>query len=465
MLKQLGDIRYWILLFFIIRLFGITNPPLESGHHWRQTTVNMVARNFTESDQFDIFHPAIDIAGEKSGITGMEFPIFNYCISVSHQVFGFQHWFGRLINLVISSIGIWFFFRLIKDLSNKDIAFYAALILLVSIWFSYSRKIMPDTLSMSLMLTGVYYGLQYFLKNRVIYLLWFGLLIGLGLLIKLPSGFILPVFAIAIFSSKYTLQQKVIFSISAIAAATPALIWYFYWVPYLVDTYQFWHFFMGESFAVGFKEITTHINDTAQKFYEMALKLIGFAAYLYGIYVIFKTRNKLAIAILALGSFCFLIIMLKAGNTFYRHDYYVIPFVPIMAWIAAIGIHSLPNIKWKVGVISLIMIEGILNQVGDFTVPDKHQFLLSLDSELDKHSNPDDLFLINSNYLPTPMYFAHRKGWININEKIANPDYIEELKSKGLKYILILKKTMGTEANLPYSKQIETEDYCLYKII
>ena len=31
------DIRFWIVLFFLIRMYGITMPPLEMGHNWRQT--------------------------------------------------------------------------------------------------------------------------------------------------------------------------------------------------------------------------------------------------------------------------------------------------------------------------------------------------------------------------------------------------------------------------------------------
>ena len=66
----LKDIRFWIVLLFTVRLFGITNPPLEVGHNWRQTTVTMVARNFLEVDN-DVLYPRVDIAGEKTGITGM----------------------------------------------------------------------------------------------------------------------------------------------------------------------------------------------------------------------------------------------------------------------------------------------------------------------------------------------------------------------------------------------------------
>jgi hypothetical protein len=75
-LIRLADIRFWILLFAIIRLVNITLPPVEVGHNWRQSTVLMVARNFFEGP-FDLMHPKVDMAGDLSGITGMEFPLLN----------------------------------------------------------------------------------------------------------------------------------------------------------------------------------------------------------------------------------------------------------------------------------------------------------------------------------------------------------------------------------------------------
>ena len=123
--NSLSDIRFWILLFFILRLYGITNPPLEVAHNWRQTTVTMAARNFYETDN-NILLPRIDIAGEKSGITGMEFPFLNYLIYLVSLVFGYAHWYGRLINLVISSIGIFYFYKLIVKYFGVKVAFNAA---------------------------------------------------------------------------------------------------------------------------------------------------------------------------------------------------------------------------------------------------------------------------------------------------------------------------------------------------
>jgi Gpi18-like mannosyltransferase len=107
---------------------------------------NMIARNFLENG-VNILHPTIDMAGEKSGIIGSEFPFYNYLIYLGSVLFDYSHWIGRLINLFVSSFGLYFFYKLIKNLFDKQTAFNATIVLTVSIWFAFSRKIMPDTFS------------------------------------------------------------------------------------------------------------------------------------------------------------------------------------------------------------------------------------------------------------------------------------------------------------------------------
>ncbi|MBA4058027.1 MAG: hypothetical protein C0490_25140, partial [Marivirga sp.] len=107
-LDLLGDIRFWILFFFILRMYGITNPPLEVGQNWRQTDVLMIARNFYENNA-NIFYPTVDLGGgEMTGIVGTELPLLNYLIYLVSLVFGYDHWYGRIIVLIFSSVGIYF---------------------------------------------------------------------------------------------------------------------------------------------------------------------------------------------------------------------------------------------------------------------------------------------------------------------------------------------------------------------
>jgi len=52
-----------IILFFAIRLIGITNPTIETGHNWRQTITNMVTRNMVQESP-SLLYPKIDMAVE-----------------------------------------------------------------------------------------------------------------------------------------------------------------------------------------------------------------------------------------------------------------------------------------------------------------------------------------------------------------------------------------------------------------
>jgi 4-amino-4-deoxy-L-arabinose transferase-like glycosyltransferase len=468
-LKRLvKDIRFWIIFFFILRLYGITLPPLEVGHNWRQTTVTMVARNFLEVDN-NIFYPRIDIAGEKAGITGMEFPILNYLIYLTAEIFGYEHWYGRIINLIFSSFGLWFFYKLILKYFHQKIAWYATIILCTSIWFQFSRKIMPDTFSLSLVISGIYFGANYLenndLKNKYGHLFLYFLLILAGVLSKLPSGYILIIFILFIFNKNISMHKKLLFSAVSAIAIIPVVWWYYYWVPFLVEKYGFWHFFMGKSFWEGCIEIAQNLNETLNKFYDVALKFIGFTLFLIGLTISIIKKDFKIYALFTLTFLSFAVIVFKAGITFPMHNYYIIPFVPVMALVAAYGLQNLAKFKWHIIILVAIVIEGIANQHHDFTVKSKDLALLNLEKDLNTFCNPNDLIIINSSEYPTPMYFAHKKGWVNNNSNIANPNFIKDLQFKGLRYIVILKQSFGSPIQLPnYSLLLDNQWYTIYKI-
>ena len=463
--KLFADIRFWILLFFVIRIYGITNPPLEFAHNWRQTTVTMVARNFYETDS-NIFYPRVDFAGEKSGITGMEFPLLNYMIYLVSLIFGYSHWYGRLINLLVSSIGTFFFYKIVRKYFQHETAFYSTLVLLSSIWFAYSRKIMPDTFSMSMVLIGFYYGTNYFDAGgkRFANLLLYFVFVLLGILSKMPSGFILVLFLLFLTNSKFDIKSKVLFSATTFLFLIPTVWWYFYWIPYLVEKYGFWHFFMGKDIASGIIEISQNMQETLAHFYDYALKYSGFLVFVLGIVMSILNKNKLLLFILFLSSLTFSIIMFKAGFTFSHHAYYVIPFVPVMALSCGYGISKVADNKIKLILILTIVIEGILNQQHDFFIKQKNNAILSMEADLDKFSGQNDLILINSGNYPTPMYFAHHKGWIASNQQINNEQFIYSIKTKGCKFIVILKQSFGSDTDLKYSKIFDNEFYSIYKL-
>jgi 4-amino-4-deoxy-L-arabinose transferase-like glycosyltransferase len=463
LLPYLSDIRFWIIMLFILRLYGITNPPLEVAHNWRQATVVMVARNFYELDA-NIFYPKLDFAGNKSGIAGMEFPILNYLIYLMSLLFGYADWYGRLINLSISSLGVWYFFKLIKNYFSKELAFNASIILLFSIWIIYARKIMPDTFATSLAIISIYYGTKFFEKKGVTNLMIYIILAILAFLSKLPIGFIFIVFLLFIGSKTYSLSTKVIFGVVSLLIFPFPYWWYFNWVPYLNETYGFDHFFMGKSLFLGAVEIWGDLDRFAFRFYDTALKYVGFLMFIIGLGISIVKKNKKLLFLFSLSFTAFMVVVFKSGLTFLMHSYYMVPFVPIMAVFAAYGLSQLKNKRLTILILFAIVTEGILNNQDDFRVPHDNLAIVNLEKNLNRYIEFNDLILINSEPNPTPMYFAHRKGWLASNKQINNPDFISNLKQKGLRYIVILKKSFGENSDLNNELVFENEDYKLYKV-
>lgn len=458
------DIRFWILLFAIIRLYGITNPPLEVSHNWRQTTVTMVARNFIETDSNFLF-PRIDIAGDKTGITGMEAPIFNYLIYLVSLIFGYDHWYGRIINLIVSSFGIYYFYKLVIKYLPKNIAFNASFILLVSFWFAYSRKIMPDTFASSLVIISFYFGSNYLDRKANFKNIFFYFLFGvLGVLSKLPVGYAWIIFSIWFLNTEIKIKQKLIFFLVSMSIISIVCYWYFIWVPFLVEEYGFLHFFMGTTIQQGTQETIEFLPRILNHFYETAIRYVAFIFLLTGLIFMIIRREKLLLAIFLLSLFAFTIIILKSGKTFAFHAYYVLPFIPIMALVAAYGLNQIKNKKIIVVVLFLISAEGMLNQWNDFYIKPKDRAIFNLEKDFDSISQPNDLIVINSGEYPTPMYFAHRKGWVTYNTNLNDSIYINDIKSKGCKFAVILKKSFGHNIELQQNIILENDFYKIYEL-
>ncbi|MBR5093223.1 MAG: glycosyltransferase family 39 protein [Bacteroidales bacterium] len=464
--KLLGDIRFWIVALALLRLVGITNPPLEVSHSWRQTTVAMVARNFYEVDA-NILYPRIDVGGDLSGITGMEFPLLNWLIALMAFLFGYADWYGRLINLVVSSVGCWYFYRILKRFFGERHAFCATIILCVSLWFAFARKMMPDTFSMSLVMMGMYYGVDYLFheRRRIGNLLGYILLTMAGVLSKLPSGYILIVFLLPIFDRTLPLRRKAWFVVSTVALLLPVVWWYFLWVPHLVETYGIHHFFMGEGLGQGLSDLWNEWGLVLKRFYATAILYTGFAVFVVGLFFAFLNKQKMLLRVVALSAFAFLLVMLSAGWTFIHHDYYMVPFVPVMALVAGYGVAQVSNAKWRTVLLTVVALENILNHHSQFIIHENRRPLLALESVFDGFSSRNDLVCINSGFEPTVMYFTHRKGWVADNSQLQDEDYLVDLQRRGCKYVLVMKRAFGTDVILPYEKVFESDDYTIYRLL
>jgi len=453
-LSGLRDIRTWLLIAFALRLIGITLPPLETSHHWRQTTVTMVARNFAETG-IDLLHPRMDTAGELTGITGMEFPLLNALIAGCIHAFGPAHWYGRLIVLLFGTLGVLAFHGLVERHLGERTAFHAAMLLLFSLWFMYSRKIMPDVFALSLVIMGVERMDAALCGKRAIRWVAVGaLLILLGTLSKITAGCLLAAWPVIAWQRKCGWVATAAIGV----ACLPAVWWYFRWVPHLVETYGYWHFFMGKAMVAGAKELLAHPLRTMDNFYFDALRFSGFACYCLGLIVVVRVRNKALMALFMLTTLAFLVIMLKAGDTFWVHAYYVLPFIPIMALFGGVGLAHVKDQRWAFALLALVVIEGLLAQKNDFHMNPDLAPLLGLEQDL-QQTGVDGLIVVNSGEVPTPLYFAHQKGWTLSNVVIQRTGTLDSLATLGCTRVVVMKHTFEGDVHLPWPDVLERPAY------
>jgi hypothetical protein len=461
---MIKDIRFWILLFFIIRMYGITLPPLEIAHSWRQTDGLMIARNFLEVDS-NIFYPRVDVGGEKSGIVGCEFPLLNYCIYLISLLFGYNDWYGRLVVLILSSFGTFFFYKSIRKIFNERIAFNAAILLLVSFWFSYSRKTIPDVFAASLCLISLFYSLQYLDTGKIKYILIFFVMGLFGCLSKILGASILTVLLIPILNRNISFSRKIVLSAVSTIILLLVTAWYFWWVPHLNDKYGFGdHFSMGYPYSYAIPDIINNLSGVSERIFITPLKNTGLIAFVVAIGLVIWKKAWISLLVFSLPFVAYLILIAKTGSSMIGDHYYILTMIPCYAFILAYGLDVLKKEKVIAIFVIAIAIEGIGDQYTDFRVKPRFLRLTELERIFKNVSKSGDLIATNGEFQnPTIMYFTHRHGWALQNAQLADTIFLSEIQRKGCKYVLIAKELWG-DLDLRYPIIYESKYFKIYKL-
>jgi 4-amino-4-deoxy-L-arabinose transferase-like glycosyltransferase len=462
----LKDIRFWIILFFALRLYGITNAPLEPASTWRQCDVLMIARNFYEIDS-NILYPRVDLAGNSEGIVGVEFPIYNYLIYLLSILFGFEDWYGRIINLVATSFGAFYFYKLISRNFNEEHAFYSTILLLVTGWFSFARVTLPDTFAASICIVSLHFAFNYFEKGKLKDLLLFTLMASVGCLSKISAASILTVLLIPMLNVEVDFSKKIALSLSAGFILSLVCLWYFYWVPHLNTIGYAGHFFMGMPFSDGIRDILNNPAISLKRFYDDPLKYSGFAFFLFSIYIAFKNRNLVPFFTFLIPFLGFVVFILKSGWGYYVNGYYFVMFLPAMTFMCGYGMSIIKNKKLQLAILVIIGIENIANQVHVFQIRDSYVAYIDLENILlQANVGKKDLIAINNpeGHNPTPMFMAHRRGWNLPNDYLSKEENRAYLKENNCKYILVLKKQYGEDVDLPLQELYDSDDFKIYKL-
>lgn len=455
------DFQYLILGFFLAGLFFVNYPPLDD-HAWRQTLTLSISENLLEDK--DLFHPRMDIGRGTEGIMATEFPVFNALVALSYKLFGIHDWNGRLLNWLVTCLGLWFFYQLVRRISSTGHAIFTTIAFMASITFQFALKTMPDTFSLSLVFAGAYFALKAWENHKIGTIILSSLLITLGVLSKIPSVVALIFLIPAYFNKDNPFKTRIIWTSLMFIGSIIVFIWYFVWMPYLLETYKnqlIWPVSLIEGWQI-FQKMKA---DTWLRFEYFAfsnkmgiyLTIAGLAALVI--------QKRWTYLLMFLGyTIVFFLFILKTGNVFATHNYYIIPYTPIMAFCIGYFVNEVPRLSIPIKTIILIgvMWPSFLLNFKSPALKIEGDHYLRLATLLDPYISRNDKIMVNKgNFNPTMMYFTKRRGWTVYESEMNEVTWMPGFKEQGLTLIVVDKHITPTP--LPYNIVYEDEHFAFYQ--
>lgn len=182
----------------------------------------------------NILRPRIDRRNATDGVTGMQFPSYEWLVAGSYQVFGFHEFLPRVLNWLISLAGIVAFYYLVRQVSG------AAWLGAVGAWclawspevYYHGLNALPDILALTCYTAGLLWFVRWRAAPRPGLLaasLGAITLAGLTKLQFLVAGFPIAVFVMRdVLQRRYTGAQLTQLLGYAVVAVGVPLAWYAY---------------------------------------------------------------------------------------------------------------------------------------------------------------------------------------------------------------------------------------------
>jgi len=325
-------------IFLGLHLAFINLPPC-GNHLWRQSNSLALALNFYE-ENMAIWLPRVDKRWEFSGVTGTNFPLYEWLLAVFYKIFGFSHSLHRIYALTISVASFFAIHHLFKAVNETNARIVAFVFLFNPLIFYYGFSALPDMLAILLILLA-----NIFLNKLFHYFSWQSFVFAfvfasLGLMIKYSFVLWLTIpFFIQPIKPKFSLIVK---------TASPILL-------ALLPTYWWYQYAIQLTAASGglAEFIFTPRLLPKQLLSELILKtglsivpelFFGFPLLVLIIFILikypwYKNWNWIKTATIIL----MITYIIAASNNLLNHDYYLLPLLAPMLLLVA----KLQNITFQ----------------------------------------------------------------------------------------------------------------------
>lgn len=451
-------IRLSISLFIIVHLFFINLPPC-SIHVWRQCNTLSVARNFQE-ESVNIFQPRVDRRYETNGVTGMQFPLYEWLLSFLFRLFGDGYWIHRLFSLLISITGIYFCYLFISRISNDKLigAITASCVLWSPEFFYHSMNALPDILALSFSFISLYFFSGWMKNLNKLNFICSMFFVGIAGLVKIQylmiGGFMLGV-VIYFFQTNNKLKLKDQFSLLFIGGTLPVFVtlWWYIYAAGLIKSSGLYDFGIefrpAESFSDALSILNRNlISDWPELVFGYANTLVVLIAIFFIITKRFKSSEYLLGFILI--SVLYIAYHLIELRQMQVHQYYMLPSLIILCGLIAFASKKLLITKFYWILLLALIAQPVLASIR--IIPARWAKTdLGIPAEF---SNSDSRIKL-SNAIPNSvsviagpdvsgcifLFFLHKKGFGfeyegQLSEKISNQEILlQQYINRGARYL------------------------------
>ncbi len=449
--------KFWftaIIIFFLLIRFALFfydfSAPTLAHSSFRENQNLMVARNFYLNG-INVFLPQLDMFGDP-GYCVLEFPIYQAMITVLYKIFFPSVIFGRLLNIMFTILSALFLYLIAKKLFDERIAIFSILFFLFSpLILFYSRTVMLEPMEIFLFLAAMYLYFKW-IDTEKFYLLTTGTFLSLTFILVKPLYIVifLPVVFIHAFNKENGAKR---FGPSLILSFSIQAIFLLLWLLHsrIINN------LFPNNFAFTAKHLYTWYLGTIKQHFNLNIyfiilarimgDMVGKAGIVFFLVSLWYWR-KIPTAIKAwlFSSIIYIIIFI---NLNYRHDYYQLLMVPLLAILMSIGfqrILTLIDKRKNLFIFLLIFILAYANADTAkrlFEIDNVRQERIKIIREyVPPHSKAIYIGLNLDKNLPHYHYFVETKGY-NVNlsqERISKENIIKWNKKDDIEYFIYMGK-------------------------
>ncbi len=342
-----------IMLLVVLTHLPYMKLPAVGNHVWRQCNTLAVAKNYAD-ESMNLLEPRVDKRFDKSGVTGPQFPAYEYILACMYRSMGFSEYYHRWLSLVFTLFSVWAMHKLILHYTGNltHAAAGSVFIAFVPEMYFHGINAVPDVMALCCMLWGWYFALQW-----LDYLSWKAtvlptILLSVAGMVKLQ--FLMAGLPLAVtFLMNHTRNRKACLQAALMGAmvAGLSLSWYAY-AAYLVKTYGLHEFVhamrharsWGEALDILGKNLFSDIPETWVGYVFLPFLLSG----------IYRSKSvwKKYFPVMAYGVGC-LLFYFPVQYQFIHHGYYAIVFMPLLAFIIGRGAGVILNTRFAPWVLVL----------------------------------------------------------------------------------------------------------------